>query len=262
LYWELKNKSSKPTLDDIAFEGRNKEYGAYLIRKKYQVRLFRSFIYSLCFFLCVLLLFERFSSIRSADYYYNPWLDAQVVGVNLSNNPYAIVAIERTAGASSPAESVPEKIVADDEVVTNKEQSTFHSSSSGDSTGIKGSTSTENGTGNSNTLGGMDGEVYGSADINPQFPGGPKAMQEFINANLKYPEIARRLDMKGTILIYIVIASDGSLRDVKVVKGLQPDLDSEAVRVVKSMPLWKPALRGGVPVNVRCVIPITVSPLK
>jgi periplasmic protein TonB len=56
--------------------------------------------------------------------------------------------------------------------------------------------------------------------------------------------------------------SDGSLRDIKVIKGLQPDLDNEAIRVVKSMPLWKPGVRGGVAVNVRCVIPITVSPLK
>jgi protein TonB len=87
-------------------------------------------------------------------------------------------------------------------------------------------------------------------------------MQEYIKENLNYPDVARNLNISGSIHVFIVVLSDGSLRDIKIVKGLQPDLDKEAIRVVKSMPLWNPGIRGGEPVNVRCVIPITVSPLK
>lgn len=108
----------------------------------------------------------------------------------------------------------------------------------------------------------MEGGVYGSADINPQFPGGIKAMQQFIKDNLHYPEIARKYSISGTIQIYAVITSQGSITDVKVVKGLLAELDEEAVNMVKSMPLWKPAIRGGVPVSVRCIIPISVNPPK
>ena len=84
-------------------------------------------------------------------------------------------------------------------------------------------------------------------------------MQQFITENFRYPEIANSLNISGTILIYVVIMSDGTLRDVKVIRGLQPDLDAEAARVVKSMPLWKPAKRAGISINVRCTITITVT---
>lgn len=260
---ELKNKNSKPTLDDIAFEGRNKGYGVYLIRKTYQARLFRSFIYSLCFFFVVLLLFARIIRIRSENYYYNSLQDLQVVGVNLSENPYPSITIEQVKGASATESAEAPVIVADEEIAADQDRAVKPVTVGKDSTGISGKGTGGIGTGSIDEAGGgIDGEIYGSADINPQFPGGDKAMQEFIKANLHYPEIARSMNITGAIHIYFVIQSDGTVKDVKVVRGLQPDLDNEAVRVIWLMPPWKPGIRGGVPVNVRCIIPITVSPQK
>jgi protein TonB len=259
----LKNNNHKPTLDDVAFEGRNKEYGAYLIRKTYEGRLLRSFSYSMCFFFISLLVFQKIKHHRSAAYYYNSLQDLQVVGVNLSKNPYPSVTIEQTSGASAPASSEIPVIIADDEIVANQVLTDKSATGNTDSTGISGKGTTDDGTGSIDDAGGgIVGEVYGSAEINPQFPGGDKAMQEFIRENLHYPEIARVQNITGAIHIYFVIQYDGSVRDVKIVRGLQPDLDKEATRVVMSMPSWKPGMRGGVPVNVRCIIPITVSPLK
>ena len=260
---ELKNKNHKPTLDDIAFEGRNKAYGSYYIRQTYDARVFRSFIYSLCFFFCILLIFERIARIRSEKYYYNSLSDLQVVGVNLSNNPVPSMTIEQSRGASAPeTEDVPVTI-ADDASVVEPDKTDKTAVSRGDSLGISGKGTTDNGTGSINDAGGgIVGEVYGSAEKNPQFPGGDKAMQEFIRQNLHYPEIARMQNITGIIHVYFVILLDGTIRDVKVVRGLQPDLDNEVVRVIKSMPTWNPGMRGGVPVNVRCIIPITVSPQK
>jgi protein TonB len=87
-------------------------------------------------------------------------------------------------------------------------------------------------------------------------------MQQFIKENLHYPETARIQNITGVIHVFLVILSDGTIRDVKVIKGLQADLDNEAVRMVRTMPAWNPGKRKGVPVNVRCIIPITVSPQK
>ena len=263
---ELKNKNSKPNLDDLAFEGRNKEYGAYLIRKTYPARLFRSFIYSLCFFLVVLVLYARIVRLRSENYYYNSLQDLQVVGVNLSKNPYPSITIEQTKGASAIESAEAPVIVADEEIAADqdKQDKVVKPLTVGkDSTGISGQGTNAEGKGSLDEAGGgIVGEIYGSADINPQFPGGDRAMQEFIKANLHYPEIARSMNITGAIHIYFVIQSDGTVKDVKVIKGLQPDLDKETVRVIWLMPPWKPGIRGGVPVNVRCIIPITVSPQK
>jgi protein TonB len=260
---DLKNNNTKPTLDDIAFEGRNKEYGAYLIRKTYQIRLFRSFLFTSCAFLIFLFVFGRVNQNRTKYYYYNPFLDAQVVGVNLTRNPYTPNANELSGRAFSQTVEVPQEIADEEAVVTNQEKPVKPTTGKGDSTGIAQNESGLNGSGNSeNTAGGVDGEIFGSADLNPQFPGGVKAMQEFIRENLQYPENARRSNITGTIHIYVVILKDGSITDIKVIRGLQEDLDKEAVRVIKSMPLWKPGMRGGIPVNVRCILPISVSPFR
>lgn len=259
----MKNKNHKYTLDDIAFEGRNKSYGAYFIRKTYHARVFRSFVYSLCFFLCVLLLFERIARIRSEKYYYNSLSDLQVVGVNLSKNPYPSITIEQTSGAAAPESAEVPVIVADDAFAADLNKTDKTAAGTIDSLGTSGKGTTDNGTGSIDADGGgIVGEIYGSAEKNPQFPGGDKAMQEFIRENLRYPELARIQNITGVIHIYFVIKYDGTVREVKVVKGLQPDLDNEVLRVIRSMPSWNPGMRGGVPVNVRCIIPITVSPLK
>ncbi|MEI6060185.1 MAG: energy transducer TonB [Bacteroidota bacterium] len=259
----MKNDKIKRSLDDIAFEGRNKEYGAYLLRKTYQTRLFRSFVYSLSGFLIIILSFAKIIRLHSQEYYDNSVQGATVVGVSLSNNPYNMTSMAPAGGASSAADEMPRDIVADEEFNTSTAQSDSPTNGSSDSTGTKGKGSGTEGVGDLSTKGGgLEGEIYGSADINPQFPGGIKAQQQFINENLHYPESARRSNIHGTILVYAVIASDGSMRDIKVVKGLQPELDEEAIRVVMAMPLWKPAMRKAIPVNVRCYIPISVSPLK
>jgi len=259
----LKNSNHKSTIDDIAFEGRNKDYGAYLIRKTYQRRLLQSFFYSLCFFLIALFAFERISRQRTAMYNYKSLSDIQAVGVNLSKNPYPSITIEQTKGASAPESDEVPVIVADDATTAETDKTEKTTANGSDSLGTSGKGTTADGTGSiDDDGGGIVGEIYGSAEKNPQFPGGDKAMQEFIKANLHYPETARSMNITGAIHIYFVIQYDGTVRDVKVVRGLQPDLDNEVVRVIKSMPAWNPGMRKGVPVNVRCIIPITVSPQK
>lgn len=256
---ELKDSNTKPSLDDMAFEGRNKLYGAYLLRKTYQARLFRSFLYSLIFFLSMLLFFAWYSH-RSAD---NTLFDLREVGVDFSNNPATLVAFQSAGGAASPSALVPDKIVADEEVPVIPQDTKSDAQGKGDSTAVSEAGAGETGKGNSaQDANGVNGEVYGSADVNPQFPGGDKARQAFIKENLENSAIVRSMNIRGTILIYVVVAADGSLKDVKVTKGLHPDLDAEALRVVNSMPRWQPAMRKGIPVNVRCYIPISVSPIK
>ena len=254
----MKDRSKIPSLDDMVFEGRNQEYGAYSLRKSNKRRLLISFSYATGFFIVVLSIYPLQNLLHPKIY--DQTIGYQLVNVDMTYDPSIRIQVEQSLGSSSASEKMPEKIVDDDQLVTPEEEVSQPLTGNSDSTNSTNTGTGNTGTGNSNRDGEGDaGEIFGSADVNPQFPGGPKAMQEYINSNIHYPEIALSMNIRGTILVYIVIMDDGSLRDVKVVKGLQPELDAEVVRVVKMMPLWNPARRAGKPVNVRVTWPITVS---
>jgi TonB family protein len=92
--------------------------------------------------------------------------------------------------------------------------------------------------------------------IPPEFPGGVNALLKFIADNTKYPRKARIQEIEGTIYIRFVIAKLGEVGSAKVMRPVHPLLDEEALRVIKSMPRWKPGYTDGNPVNVWYIIPI------
>ena len=93
----------------------------------------------------------------------------------------------------------------------------------------------------------------------PEFPGGQAAMFKFIAEHTKYPEIAKENGITGKVFVQFVIGKDGKVTDVKVIRGVDPYLDREAVRVVKSMPPWKPGSQRGKPVKVSFQLPINFT---
>lgn len=99
--------------------------------------------------------------------------------------------------------------------------------------------------------------VLDFAEVVPQFPGGEKAMNTFINNNLVYPKQCRERGESGTVYIQIVVYKDGSIGDFKVMRKTNIALDDEALRVVKLMPNWIPGEVKGKKVNVRYMIPIS-----
>jgi protein TonB len=97
-------------------------------------------------------------------------------------------------------------------------------------------------------------DLYINVDKRAIFPGGHIKMAAFIKENLKYPEDAD--GAHGRVIVNFVVDKDGSISDIKVVRGVHPSLDAEAVRVVKLMPKWQPAERGGKPVRSRFNFPV------
>ena len=81
-----------------------------------------------------------------------------------------------------------------------------------------------------------------------EFPGGEKAMYEFIAKNLIYPESAMENGIEGKVIVEFVITADGSVTNPKIVRKIDPDLEDAAIKVIMKMPKWKPALLGGKPV--------------
>ncbi len=91
----------------------------------------------------------------------------------------------------------------------------------------------------------------------PEFPGGMNSLLDYIAKNIKYPEEAQQKGIKGRVILQFIVNTDGSLSDFKIIRGVDPQLDAEALRVVKSMPKWTPGKDKGKVVPVYYTVPIS-----
>lgn len=102
--------------------------------------------------------------------------------------------------------------------------------------------------------------IFGVVEEMPSFPGGMAALMKYIKDNLRYPEICREGAAMGRVNVVFIVNEDGSLSDVKVIRSIIPELDKEAIRVVKSMPKWNPAKQNGKAVKMKYVVPVNFRP--
>ncbi len=99
-------------------------------------------------------------------------------------------------------------------------------------------------------------EVVTDAEIKPEFPGGHSAMLRFIYTHLQYPQAAIKQRIQGKVICSFIINKDGSISDIRLEKGVYIFLDDEAIRVIKTMPSWKPGTTNGKPVRYRYYLPL------
>jgi TonB family protein len=102
-------------------------------------------------------------------------------------------------------------------------------------------------------------DVYVMVEEMPQFPGGEPAMMSWISSNIKYPVDAAKKNITGEVLVNFVVSNNGKIKNVKVEKSVNPLLDAEAIRVISSMPDWKPGTQGGKSVEVNMMVPISFA---
>ena len=100
-------------------------------------------------------------------------------------------------------------------------------------------------------------KVFDVVEQMPSFPGGPAALMQYLSSNIKYPVVAEENGVQGRVVCTFVVEKDGSITDVRVVKSVDPSLDKEAMRVVKSMPKWIPGKQNGSAVRVKYTVPVT-----
>ena len=99
-------------------------------------------------------------------------------------------------------------------------------------------------------------KVFDVVEEMPSFPGGNGALMSYLNSNVKYPVVAQENGVQGRVIISFVVERDGSISDVKVARSVDPSLDREAQRVVKSMPRWTPGKQNGQTVRVKYTVPV------
>jgi protein TonB len=102
----------------------------------------------------------------------------------------------------------------------------------------------------------VENKIFFVVEENPEYPGGNPALYKFINENLVYPSEAQKNNIQGRVILKFVVNPDGSVDRIEVLRGIDPSLDNEAIRVVKIMPKFKPGKQGGVPVPVWFTLPV------
>lgn len=90
----------------------------------------------------------------------------------------------------------------------------------------------------------------------PEFPGGDEALKKYIADNIIYPEQAKKANIQGTVFMRYIVDENGNVSNVEVLRGVDPLLDNEAIRVVKSIPTWKPGMQSGKPIKVQMSVPV------
>ena len=100
-------------------------------------------------------------------------------------------------------------------------------------------------------------KVFDVVEQQPQFPGGMGALNQWLGSNIKYPAMAAENGIEGRVIVQFVVERDGSVSGVHVVRGVDPSLDKEATRVVAQMPKWIPGKQNGSAVRVKYTVPVT-----
>lgn len=101
-----------------------------------------------------------------------------------------------------------------------------------------------------------DQVIFQVVETMPSFPGGDADLFKFLSTSVKYPVIAQENGIQGRVICQFVVNKDGSIVDIEVVRSVDPSLDKEAIRVIKSMPKWSPGKQRGKPVRVKYTLPV------
>jgi len=253
-------KSKAPAFDDIVFESRNKEYGAYRLRKKYN----RNVIISMLVGTIVL-----------ATAIITPYLNAKaleaktkraerIVEIEMQNLDTPNDAVVPPPPPPPPPQDVvqqakyippvvvdsvkPEEQVqlmtADEAVVEIQNEEVVEVIEE-----AKEEVQEEE----------AEPEPFVVVEEMPMFPGGDPALLTYINEHCQYPEVAKENNIQGRVIVRFCVTAKGGVSQVSVLKGVDPELDAEAMRVVGTLPAFKPGKQGGKPVPVWYMVPITFT---
>jgi periplasmic protein TonB len=99
-------------------------------------------------------------------------------------------------------------------------------------------------------------EVFMLVEVQPQFPGGEKALPQFLADNIQYPEKAKTNNIQGTVLASFIVETDGTISNLSILRGIGSGCDEEVIRVLKKMPKWKAGVQRGKNVRVKINIPV------
>lgn len=263
---------SQPDALDILFEYRNKNYGAYQLRRSYPRYLARALGIGFLMILFGLVLPNLLSAVSKVF----PATEAEAPTLVLGTPPPAPEKVIVPPPPAAAAPNRPMQRLVPPVVTTDEEAPDDEVIPITDLTDSKAEIGTKNQEGDQNTppsdnpdpsaFGPIveytpapeDNNVYEFVDVNkmPSFPGGERELLTFLAKNIVYPAIARENNIQGIVALSFVVNKDGSISDVTALKDIGGGCTKEAMRVVQMMPRWSPGEANGHAVKVRFVLPV------
>jgi len=248
---------------DLVFEDRNKEYGAYCLRKTSARRhLFAlSIVIAATVVVVLLLKIIQFSQLQqSIDYEVKPVELSSLIMMEENNNNQTQVQVKaeekpslKELTAFTPPTITKDEVITQDlkELQETKlaQDSTDAPALNEDSLLLQQEIAEQN----------QEEDDIAAVDEknrNAQFQDGKTALLRYIYQNIHYPPAALKQRINGRVVCSFIVNEDGSLSDVTLVQGVYVFLDDEVIRVIKSMPLWKPAMKDGKPVKIKYIMPV------
>ena len=260
---------------DLVFEGKNQAYGAYQLRKNTGIRNLKALAVMFAAFLIIAGIVYAKVSIENYIASKNAAIEADVELQSLAEKKEIkeekkdepeVEKIEVERVKSSVAFTVPE-IKKDDEVKEDQEMKSqddlAETNTAIGAFTVEGNDETaevkhvEEKIAEPEPVKEEETKVFDVVEQMPSFPGGPSALMQYLNSNIKYPVVAEENGVQGRVVCTFVVEKDGSITDVRVVKSVDPSLDKEAARVVKAMPKWIPGKQNGSAVRVKYTVPVT-----
>lgn len=259
---------NSPEWCNIVFEGKNKEYGAFELRKQSVRRHIRSLIMVITFFLLALFLPQLIKSVipekkeKMVDV--TSLVDLKIEQPKVKNEIIIEVPpspIIKNSIKFTPPVVKPDEEVADDEQVKTQE-SLNESKIKISVADVVGNDDTEDETepstldDNRAITGENTDSTFVVVEQMPVFPGGEQALRNWINTHIKYPYLAAENGIEGKVYVQFVVDKDGNVCCAKISRSSDPALEQEALRVVNSLPRWNPGRQRGDPVKVAYTVPI------
>ena len=261
---------------ELVFDGRNKEYGAYVLRKETGMRNIKSMLLVFAVIIAIMAGVAAKVAIENA-FPKKVAIETDVELTKLAEKKEAKV--EKKAPVKVEEQKVVEKVkssvkftppvIKKDDEVKPEEELKSQEDLNKTNTAI-GSFDVK---GNDETGGEVlkakeviaqpeppkeeETKVFDVVEVMPTFPGGQHALFEWLSKNIKYPVVAEENGVQGRVIVTFVVERNGSITDVQVAKSVDPSLDKEAVRVVKAMPHWIPGKQNGSAVRVKFTVPVT-----
>lgn len=260
---------------DLVFEGRNKAYGAYRLRKSTTKRNILAMVAVVILLIVafIILTVKNFvdeqrakvamTQVAELTNYKQPEKKAEVKQKKVEVEPERVVErVKSSIKFTAPVIKNDEEVKPDEELKTQDEL--MNTKTAIGTFDVKG-----NDDANGEILKAKDviaepeppkheeeNKVFDIVEQQPLFPGGPAALMKYLSENTKYPVVAQENGVQGRVTVQFVVEKDGSISDVHVLRGVDPSLDKEAVRVVKSMPRWTPGKQNGITVRVNYRVPV------
>jgi len=251
-----RNEKKVPGFDEIIFENRNREYGAYDLRKRYKSAASFSILGALG--LCVLI-FTILTLFAPKEAKGNR--EAIITIILTPDNtidPNKLVKPEpprplpvREQNRYVAPDIVEDTLATDNILMTNDTAiDSVMNGNVADTTGpvVVSPVTPDNGN---------DVEPFIKVEESPVFPGGGAALLKYIAENTKYPEEAIENNIQGKVIVKFAVWSDGSIKRMEIMRGVHPVLDAEALRVISTLPEWKPGKQNGKAVPVWFFVPVT-----